>query len=320
VTEQQQSAVVAVVVAYNRQQLVLESIRALQAQTRPLDSIIVLDNASTDDTVEAIRRETPGVELWPLSRNTGGAGGFAAGLAAALQKPGVDWIWLMDDDTIPTETALAELLRMAESAPADTDVLGSRVVWTDGRDHPMNTARPNPFAGRRRRQLAAQLGATDVRSTSFVSMLVRADAVRRVGLPVADYFIWNDDFEYSSRLIRGRRGLAVPQSVVVHKTKVRGSTDADPGSRFYYEVRNKVWLMRFSDALSPVEKVVYSASTIRRWIKTFRGSEDRPTLVRGLRAGLADGVRSRPRGNEQALAGLGPATTAVLAARAGGGR
>src|SRR4051794_3398241 len=107
VTEQQQSAVVAVVVAYNRQELVLEAVRALQAQTHPLAAILVIDNASTDDTVASLRRELPEVELWPLERNTGGAGGFAAGLAAALQKRAVDWVWLMDDDTIPTRTALA---------------------------------------------------------------------------------------------------------------------------------------------------------------------------------------------------------------------
>jgi GT2 family glycosyltransferase len=146
-------------------------------------------------------------------------------------------------------------------------------------------------------------------------MLVRAGAVRRVGLPIADYFIWNDDFEYSARLIRGRRGLAVPASVVVHKTKVRGSTDADPGPRFYHEVRNKLWLMRFSSALSPLEKLVYSASTARRWARTLLRSVDRPTLVRGLRAGLADGIRTRPRANSVVLADLGRATDAVRTAQ-----
>ena len=72
--------------------------------------------------------------------------------------------------------------------------------------------------------------------------------VRERGLPVADYFLWNDDFEYSTRLIRGNVGLYCPDSVVVHKTKVFGSTDADPGERFFYEVRNKVWMFTRSPA------------------------------------------------------------------------
>ena len=111
----------------------------------------------------------------------------------------------------------------------------------------MNTPRQKPFVSRDERIAAARHGGIAIRSTSFVSMLVRADVVREVGLPIADYFIWNDDFEYSTRALRGRRGIHVPASVVVHKTKVLGSTDADPGPRFYYEVRNKLWMFRAVD-------------------------------------------------------------------------
>ena len=90
-----------------------------------------------------------------------------------------------------------------------------------------------------------------IRSASFVSVLVDAAMVRERGLPLADYFLWNDDFEFTTRLIRGRRALYCPASVVVHKTKTFGSTDADPGERFYYEVRNKLWLFARSRGLSP---------------------------------------------------------------------
>ena len=57
------------------------------------------------------------------------------------------------------------------------------------------------------------------------------------GLPIADYFLWNDDFEYSTRLIRDGVGLYCPSSVVVHKTRVFGSTDADPGERLAASTR-----------------------------------------------------------------------------------
>ena len=87
--------------------------------------------------------------------------------------------------------------------------------------------------------------------------------------------MWNDDFEFTTRLIRGRRALYCPASVVVHKTKTFGSTDADPGERFYYEVRNKLWLFTRSRGLSPLEKAVYGGSTLRRWVKTAVASSDR---------------------------------------------
>jgi hypothetical protein len=129
--------------------------------------------------------------------------------------------------------------------------------------------------------------------------------VRERGLPVADYFLWNDDFEYSTRLIRGRAGLSVPASVVVHKTKVFGSTDADPGERFFYEVRNKVWLFTRGTGLTPAEKLLYGGSTVRRWGRTFARSDDRRTLARGLGRGLRTGLTSHPRSNGEVLADAG---------------
>ena len=105
------------------------------------------------------------------------------------------------------------------------------------------------------------MGCLPIRSASFVSIMCDVGHVRERGLPVADYFLWNDDFEYSTRLIRGGVGLTVPDSVVVHKTKVFGSTDADPGERFFFEVRNKVWMFTRSTGLSPAEKALYGGST-----------------------------------------------------------
>ena len=144
-----------------------------------------------------------------------------------------------------------------------------------------------------------------MRSASFVSIMCDVAVVRERGLPIADYFLWNDDFEYSTRLIRGRAGLSVPASVVVHKTKVFGSTDADPGERFFYEVRNKVWLFTRGTGLTPAEKLLYGGSTVRRWGRTFARSGDRRTLARGLGRGLRTGLTSRPRPNGAVLAEAG---------------
>ena len=168
------------------------------------------------------------------------------------------------------------------------------MVWTDGRDHPMNTPRTKPGASAAELAAAAAVGCTPMRSASFVSIMCDADVIGERGLPVADYFLWNDDFEYSTRLIRGRVGLYCPDSVVVHKTRAFGSTDADPGERFFYEVRNKVWLFSRSTGLSPAEKALYGGSTLRRWARTFAGSEDRGTLARGLARGMAAGLRAAP--------------------------
>src|SRR5215471_20432657 len=136
--------VAAVVVTYNRRDLLLESLAAVLAQTRAPDKVIVVDNASQDGTAAAVREKFPAVHLAELRRNSGGAGGFAGGMALALAD-GADLIWLMDDDTVPEPGALSALLaareRMAAQAAGPSAavarppaLVASQVLWTDGRE------------------------------------------------------------------------------------------------------------------------------------------------------------------------------------------
>jgi hypothetical protein len=169
----------------------------------------------------------------------------------------------------------------------------------------MNTPRAKPLASKAERLAAAAAGGMAIRSASFVSILVDAGECRRRGVPQADYFLWNDDFEFTTRLLRGNAGLLCPASVVVHKTRTFGSTDVDPGQRFFYEVRNKVWTLRSRAPLAPLERVLYGGSTLRRWARTFARSRDRRTLGRSLAAGVAAGVRAGPRPTDEVLAAAG---------------
>jgi rhamnopyranosyl-N-acetylglucosaminyl-diphospho-decaprenol beta-1,3/1,4-galactofuranosyltransferase len=280
--------VVAVVVTHDRRDLLAEALAAVEAQTRVPDVVVVVDNASSDGTAELLDERFPDVDQVRLPYNTGGAGGFAAGIARALELDATA-VWLMDDDTVPEPGALAALL--ATHTRYRPTVTASRVLWTDGREHPMNTPRTRS---------AGIPGHLRIRSASFVSVLLDAGAVRECGLPVADYFLWNDDFEYTLRLLRGRLGLLCAGSVVAHRT---ASPDFDPGARFFYEVRNKVWLFTRSRCLAPGERLLYAGSTLRRWAGAFAGSSDRPRLVRELGRGLWAGLRAGPRPNTVVLTG-----------------
>lgn len=305
--------VTAVLVAYNRRELLQESLAALAAQSRPVDRLVVVDNASDDGSADAAEELLDAwggrARLIRLNENTGGAGGFAVGIAAAVVEESTDWVWVMDDDTVPEPHALAEALnahaRYVESGQDDLAVMGSRVVWTDGGDHPMNTPKPKIRADRRERERAAKAGCMEIRSISFVSAFLRASRVRQLGVPVADYFLWNDDFEFSTRMLRGARGLFVPESVVTHKTAKRGSSDQDPGPRFFYEVRNKLWVFRKSNGLYSWEKAAYFAATLRRWYRTFAASRDRRQLLDCLGRGLREGFGKNPRPTREVLRNVG---------------
>ncbi|MDO4605984.1 MAG: glycosyltransferase [Bowdeniella nasicola] len=279
--------VTAVVVAYNRRDLLTQTLTALAGQSRPVDRVLVIDNASTDDSAGVATAHPVGAEVITMPRNLGGAGGFTAGIARAVNA-GADLVWLMDDDTIPSATALEALLQARADYPGTPAVLASRAVWKDGRQHPMNTPRNRPGASRELRQHAAQIDTRQIRSASFVSVLIDARAIWEDGLPEADFFLWNDDFEYTARLLRHRVGLYVPASVVTHMTRTFGASEVDPGARFYNEVRNKIWVFTRSEALNPVEKLLYGGRSVLRWLQTLAASGQKRALLEYAGQGIRD--------------------------------
>jgi len=291
--------VCAVVVTYNRRALLQECLEALGQQTRPPDHVMVIDNASTDGTADFVRERHPDLELVALEHNEGGAGGFHEGLRRGYAA-GYDWIWLMDDDTLPTPAALAALLaapaRLGDGPPPA--LLASKVVWSDGRMHPMN------FPGFERLRTDFVLQSCEralmpLRTTTFVSLLVHREAVSRHGLPLKRYFLWSDDIEYTARILRHEPGFLVPDSITVHKTSEPYTAISTSGERFYYHARNTVYMLRGPAwRVSEKPSLLFSLiMSIPAYLSFNRFAPHNVAVVlRGLRDGLSPRapVPSRP--------------------------
>ncbi|MCF7992632.1 MAG: glycosyltransferase family 2 protein [Thiohalocapsa sp.] len=212
--------VAAVVVTYNRLAKLRRCLAAIAAQTDAPERVIVVDNASDDGTGHWLAEAAcgdPRLEVLHLPENTGGAGGFHAGIGAAVAE-GADDVWVMDDDCYPGPDALALLrgaMRAHEAQLGWVPAFAcSRVLSADGvTPCLMNTPAVVPHWTE---PYTKTLRAVAVRNCSFVSCLFRAEDVRRVGLPLKEYFIWFDDIEYTRRLAGERYGLAVLDSVAVH--------------------------------------------------------------------------------------------------------
>ena len=101
--------VCAVVVTFNRKDLLRKCLLGLLQQTVPADQILVVDNLSTDGTPAMVRAEFPSIVVYELGKNLGGAGGFHYGMKRAHEE-GFDWMWIMDDDIEPYPEALERLL------------------------------------------------------------------------------------------------------------------------------------------------------------------------------------------------------------------
>ncbi|MCG2828369.1 glycosyltransferase family 2 protein [Methanothermobacter sp. K4] len=271
--------VAAVVVTYNRKELLMECLEALLRQTRPLQAIYIIDNASTDGTPELLHREgyTPSLEGGTLIRktlhnqeeiriihirlpeNTGGAGGFHEGVKRAYHD-GYDWIWLMDDDAEPLKDSLEKLL------PYDSEgvvALANLKVSPDGTPQFRHRGFFD-FEGFG--DMVRPLSPDDLRGdcveidhASFVGLLVNLKAVEYVGFPRADFFLHFDDVEYCLRLRRRGSILLIPGSPIVHKDGAMVNTGSRriigrdvpvvPYDRLwlrYYGVRNSVWLRKMN--------------------------------------------------------------------------
>ncbi len=107
----------AVVVTYNRKDLLVKNLEAVFGQTVLPDAVYVIDNHSSDGTGEHLRSlgylDNSRIRYVYKDENTGGAGGFEYGTRIAYEA-GYDWIWLMDDDGRPADRyALERLLHFA---------------------------------------------------------------------------------------------------------------------------------------------------------------------------------------------------------------
>jgi rhamnopyranosyl-N-acetylglucosaminyl-diphospho-decaprenol beta-1,3/1,4-galactofuranosyltransferase len=281
--------VCALVVTHNRRALLEQCLRAIERQTRPPEEILVVDNGSTDGTAELVRGTFPQADLVVLEANVGGAGGFHAGLARGAARD-VHSLWLMDDDTVPTPSALEALLdgRDRGRALGEPVILASKVVWKDGQLHPMNV----PAIDNRRWRDAlegVELGLLPLRSASFVSVLIRRDAVERHGLPLRQYHLWFDDMEYTSRILRDELGFFVGQSVACHMTPTRYASVEGSGERFYYAVRNRIFLLR-SPALRGIEKLRVLRALADDLTRYLRRNRAAPPAVRVVVRGIAHGL------------------------------
>lgn len=249
--------VAAVIVTYNRLELLLQCIDCLRASEglQELDAqldILIMDNASTDGTGDAIAA-LPQVDAFPViyqntGANLGGAGGFNYGIRKAMEAGCYDYIWIMDDDCLVHPDSLAGLLAADQKlgGPEAYGWLSSVVRWTDGsicllnvQRHPIHTNITDFSPALQPCTLA-----------SFVSLFVPTVQVKRFGLPFKEFFIWTDDWEYTRRISRERPCYLVGESVVTHASAANSTdrsimaTDPSRLDRCNYVYRNDVVLYR----------------------------------------------------------------------------
>ena len=238
--------VAVVVVTYNRSGLLTRMLDGLAAQTRRPDAVIVVDNASTDDTaaVLAARVERGDLPLQVVTseENLGGAGGFHRGAAEAFAA-GHDRTWLIDDDVVPAPDCLAVLMDTDEDClmvvreDLAGDLVEKSAVRFDLR---------NPLAIRPKTASVDSTWATRaempervaVENVAFEGFMYRRVVAETIGLPDPSFFIFYDDVDYAVRARRaGFTIWAVRDAVLVRQLDFNQQHDLS-GWKGYYMYRN----------------------------------------------------------------------------------
>jgi dTDP-4-dehydrorhamnose reductase len=285
----------AVVLTYNRKELLGRCLAALAAQTRPCDRIIVLDNASTDGTPAMLEAWLDRVEVHVLARNIGAAGGFNLMMRLGYQA-GADYVWVMDDDVLPEPDALEQLLQAA-ALLAERQVkpafLSSVVRAASGEamNVPEVDRRRNPLAYENWPALLEHRMVPVIR-TALVSDLVPRETLQHHGLPIADMFIWGEDTEFTLRVTKNRPGFVVGGSCALHLRRIAGTldihTERDPARIAYhfYRIRNDVFLKRRFEGPRAVLRLVRQQGLQALRLALARDYAKAGIILRGLRAGF----------------------------------
>lgn len=232
-----------VIVNWNGEAFLERCLSALLAQTVRPHEILVLDNASSDGSVEIVRR-FPSVRLLAQDSNTGFARGNNLAIDAASAES--EWIALLNLDAFPEPRWLETLLAAAQAQP-EFDVFGSKLL---------NAADPNVLDGvgdayhisglvwrNGHGASAAVLGKSEceIFSPCAAAALYKRSVFEKVGGFDEDFFCYVEDVDLGFRLrLAGYRCLYVPQSVVHH---VGSGTTGGQQSDFsvYHGHRNLVW-------------------------------------------------------------------------------
>lgn len=229
-----------IVVNWNGRDITLECLRSLSALTYPQVDLIVVDNASSDGSVEAIRSGYPNVTLLTMPRNLRFAGGNNAGIREALTR-GADMVLLLNNDTVVDKDLLTHLVARMNADPAH-GMIAPKILYFDQPDRIW-------FAGGEISMWTGTMKHTGIREVdcgqhdtvheidyaSGCCILVRAGVIQKIGLLDESYHMYTEDADWSMRTRRaGYKIMYEPSARVWHKLSVSAG-----GHLSWYKLKNK---------------------------------------------------------------------------------
>ena len=264
-----------VVITFNRLDFLKEIIGAIKNQTRKPDEIIVVNNSSTDGTGEWLK-EQEGLTV-VTQDNVGSSGGQYTGIKTAYEN-GHYWIWTMDDDVVPAQDCLEQLLRFP-----DTNLIRTPLRYRPDGEMFINDAlhynMSNPFSSIwidiiSKKDMDKEL--IPAEGITFEGPMMHRDVIRKCGLPEKKFFIYGDDTEYFIRAFKKGFDIAIVRDARLNRKLQAPDTNTEYGWKLYYIVRNIIAIDILHGSL-PV-RLIRPFGYLFRWLKRVATQEEKKTV------------------------------------------
>lgn len=250
--------VAVVVLSWNRRDDTLACLRSLaRVEYAPVDTIVV-DNGSSDGSVEAVATEFPHVELVENGSNLGYAEGMNAGMRRALARD-VEFVLLLNNDTAVDRAFLSRLVDEAERWPGAAALCPQinftrppYLVWYAGASFDPTRGYNGRMTGYRKPEWTLPGTAHETERACGAAMLIRREALERVGIFAPALFAYMEDVEWSLRARQhGYSLVVVPSSRVWHHVSASSGGESSPDT-VYYHTRN---LLEVAERFAPLGAV-----------------------------------------------------------------
>jgi N-acetylglucosaminyl-diphospho-decaprenol L-rhamnosyltransferase len=238
---------VSIVNTENRELLLacLESLEADRPRRRVSVEVVVLDNASLDGSVDAVRRRFPGVRLLAQERRAG----FGANHNAVIRASTGRYVYVLNDDTTSDGWGFDELVDYLEARP-EVGALGPRLVYPDGRPQASAWRFPTPAAGALGALTLGKLGLVQSRGSeprrvdwvTAAAMLLRRRVLDEVGLFDERFFIYSEETDLCLRIARAGHEIHwYPGVTVVHHVGQTGMKVPERRINEFWRSRHRYW-------------------------------------------------------------------------------
>ena len=304
--------VLTLIIAFNDAVVIGQALDGLQRQTRPPDAIVIVDNASTDGTLDRYCSET--VVVFRNSNNMGPSGAVGIGFAHALEHA-FDWTWVLDADSVPEPEALEKLLAFFDRLPRPQQDQVCFVAGWPLTEEGQVKQQPMSLEGAKLEivPLTSVRECTQCDCTLWSGALYRMAAVARIGPPTVDYVADMGEIEYGYRA----RQLGFT-SYIVHNSVIYQDVGRPPGVvtrvyrlgpisvmlfetspwRSYYSIRNKIYFWLYQSKprrLVAISRAIAEVSifTFGLVVRPFSHRSQLVACMRGIRDGLTGNMAAR---------------------------